>query len=350
MAGVEPIPELWTGLISSRRQRQKCADDVEELKRACEKDCAKQHVIQCEGCYHKVLERMRQRYADSTDPEWFSERKAFISELDGVFNDAKQYRNTVSGIEARVEAEKEAWYRWVFRKHPEYLQVSEDGPPLEVLREMLDDPECNRTDLIAAMWRGVGKTDNWQPKLEEFVEKVNGLAGHEEELRKLYLSRFFLDEAGNPVEHADECTRAFKQNQQKTIQGIATQIALENQRARSSQPQRDNHVKRLDELRRAKTAFEQNRMQAKRLQNQAQSMPIKEEFKVLPRCVSCKNVVAREDVISCSLCQTYLQMGGNGGLTLYCTVDCYQEGHVSLRLLAEINWTGNADAILANPC
>lgn len=334
----DSISDVWTELIASRRQRQKCADDVEELKRTCEKECGKKHIVECEQCYKQVLERMRQRYADSSEKEWFTERRAFISELDGAFNDAKNYHKNVEAIEASIEAEKEAWYRWVFRKNPEYLQVADHSPALQQLRDLLDDPECSRDELVTAMWRGVGKPDDWEAKLEEFLPRVDALNGKDDELRKMYLPEFFLDEAGQPLEHAQGCFEEFRDDKTKTIQDIATSIALDNQRARSAQPQRDNQVKRLDELRRAKTAFEQNRLHAKRLLSQAQHVKVRDEFRTLPPCVVCGNLVLREDVISCSLCQTILQLGGDIGLTLYCTDECFQEGHVSMILIISLGY------------
>ena len=324
---MQTLPEHWTELNAAKTQRARCSEDVEELKRSCEKDCGKRHVVECEGCYGKVLDRMRKRYCESHELEWFSQRRAFLQELDDLFSDAKDYKRSVKYIESRIESEKEAWYRWVLRRHPEFLEVADHGMLQDELRGMLDDPDQSREQLVDMMWQGVGQPQDWSAKVDTFADKVAAAKGDSAELKKLYISEFFTNGSEDDVlSHAKEYLDEYKSKDDVSLDEIMGKIAQANHRSRSSQPQRDHHIKRLDELRRAKTAFEQNRLRSKGLLNQVQA---KDELYDLPSCTNCKGTVSPSDVLSCSLCQAIMQMGGVGKLTVYCSEKCYHDGHVS---------------------
>ncbi|KAK3187084.1 hypothetical protein K4F52_004250 [Lecanicillium sp. MT-2017a] len=321
----QTLPEHWTELSASKTQRARCSEDVEELKRACEKDCGKRHVVECESCYGKVLDRMKQRYVESQEREWFSQRRAFLQELEDLFADAKNDQRSLKTIEARIESEKEAWYRWVLRKYPEFLEVADHGMLQDDLRGMLDDPDQSRDQLVSMMWQGVGKPQDWSPKVDAFADKVAAAKGDATELKKLYISEFFTNGAeGGVLTHAQKYLDEYRSNDDTTLEEIMGKIAQDNHRSRSSQPQRDHHMKRLDELRRAKTAFEQNKLRSKGLLHQVQA---KDELYDLPACTTCKGPVSPSDVLSCSLCQAIMQMGGVGKLTVYCSEKCFRDGH-----------------------
>lgn len=324
-SSVQVMPELWNELNVARDERDRCAQDVEALKHACATGCGKRHVVECPDCYVKVLERMRSRYMDSSDREWFSQRGAFLQEMDDLFADAKQRQVSLRTIEASIESEKEAWYRWVLRRHPGFLEVSNDGPPMEEMRGMLDDPDRSRDELVAMMWQGVGKRNNWSDQVEEFLAKLATVGTDKEAVKKLYTSEFFLERNSNvALKFArpllDIYTASVDGN--KVLDTILTKILQDNQINRSTQPQRDNQIRRLDELRRAKTAVEQKRMRSK-------VPPVKEELYNLPPCKNCRRGISPDDVISCSLCQVAVQSGISGQLTVYCSDHCYQESQVS---------------------
>ncbi|KAJ3488861.1 hypothetical protein NLG97_g6111 [Lecanicillium saksenae] len=300
------LPEHWSELNAARSQRNLCATDVEKLKSSCAQDHGKKHVAECKECYGKVLDRMRTRYSDSQEKEWFSQRRAFLQELDDLFTDAKDYKQNLHSIEAHIESEKEAWYRWVLRRNPDFLEVAEHDAPLEEMRGMLDDPDRSREELVAMMWQGVGKPDNWSEKVETFVEKVSSHKDKPDELKKLYISEFF--KRGNEdsvLDYAQPYLDEYQGSDNLTLEQVIGRIVDDNHRSKSSQNQRDTHASRLDELRRARTAFEQKRKESKALLQKAQA---KSELYDLPPCA------------------TIVQLGGSGKLTVYCSEDCYHKG------------------------
>ncbi|KND88016.1 hypothetical protein TOPH_07283 [Tolypocladium ophioglossoides CBS 100239] len=328
LPSVHAMPEHWTELSVAKRQKRLCSEEVEALKTSCAKDCGKKHVAECSSCYGKVLDRMRLRYMESQDREWFTQRRAFLHELEGLFQDASDRKRSLKFIEARIESEKEAWYRWVLRKYPEFIAVSDFGISQDELRGMLDDPDRSRQELVSMMLEGVGKPADWPASVDAFADKVAATKADPAELKKLYIAEFFINQpTGNVVESAQRYLDEYTSSETMLLEDIIDKIASDFQESRISQPQRDNHQRRLDELRRAKTAFEQNKLQVKGQLSGHQAFTASEELYDLPPCHVCRKTVDSNGVLSCSLCQAVTQMGGSKKLTVYCTEDCFRKGH-----------------------
>lgn len=323
------LPEHWTELSAARAHRQQCADQVNAVKRSCAADCGKKHVSDCPQCFPKALDRMRARYCDAEDREWFSQRRAFLNELDMLFADAKEHKVDLKFIEEQIESEKEAWYRWVLRMYPEFLTAGESGVDQEELRGMLDDPDRSRQELIESVWKGVGKPATWSSDVDTFSDKMAGAKSEASELKKLYISYLFKDRStGAVLEHAQKYLDAYESSDSIPLEEVINRIVQDHRASRNTQPQRDSHEARLDELRRARTAFEQNRLQAKSRSQAAQAPAIAEELYDLPPCAACQKQVNPKDVLSCSLCQVMTQIGGAKKLTVYCSTECFHKKQV----------------------
>lgn len=324
-----PMPERWTELAVSRRQKRLCAEQVETLKQSCDKDCGKEHISACPDCYEKVVDRMRKRYMDSEGREWFTERRAFVQELEGLFTEVRQRKMSLKAVEARIESEKEAWYRWMLRTHPDFLAVADDGARQTELRLMLDDPDQSQDDLVKMMWEGIGNQGDWSSRVDSVVEKIEAAAGDEKELQKIYVEEFFIDSStGEPWEHAERYLTQYKEDDKLSLEDIIGIIVQDSQLSRNSRPHRDNHKRRLDELRRAKTAFEHNKAQTKGRSHGGQGPAASEELYDLPPCGNCQKTVEPKEVLSCAICQAVTQLGGDKKLTVYCSEECYREAHV----------------------
>lgn len=326
---VHSMPEHWTELNISRIQKKSCAEQVEAVKESCKKTCGKDNVAGCPECYGRLLEKLRARYAESDEREWFAQRKAFLHELDGLFQDAKDRKRSIKSIEARIESEKEAWYRWVLRRYPEFIASSDGVINKDELRGMLDDPDRSRDEMVQTMLEGIGQPADWPSSVEAFAEKAAATKSNAAELKKLYVSEFFMNKTtGKVLENAQKYLDEYQNSETLSLEDVIDKIVQDCRQSRISMPQRDNHRKRLDELRRAKTAFEQNKMQAKGLRG-AQAGSAGEELYSLPPCSVCQKTVNPQDVLSCSVCQAVAQLGGDSKLTLYCSEACYTKGHVS---------------------
>lgn len=332
MAQPAATPEHWTELIAARRQKRLCSEHVEALKRSCASECGKRHVSECAKCYARVLERMRQRYSESQDREWFTCRRAFHQELEGLFADAKERRISVRQIEARIESEKEAWYRWILRKHPEFLVICDDQFIHDEVRGMLDDPDRSRDELVGMMWQGIGKPPDWAERVDAFAANVAAAGGNPAALQKLYIKEFFTDQAtGEPLEDAGPYLDEFSANENMGIEEILGKMTKDAQETKTMRPQREFFTARLDDLRRAKMADELNKKQQAKSQAQAaEEREAGDELYDLPPCSVCGKTLDMLDVFSCTACQVVTQMGGKQGLTVYCSEECYDAGHVCL--------------------
>lgn len=327
------LPEHWTELTTARAHRQSCSEAVQALKVSCAVRCGKKHVTECEDCFAKVLDTMRARYCDASGREWFSQRRAFLEELEILFADVQRRKIDLETIEARIDSEKEAWYRWVLRTYPDFLGVADSGVDQDEVRSMLDDPDRPRPALIEMVWESVGRPQDWSSKLEEFAGKVASTNGDAVELKKLYIQEFFKNKDGEGVvENAQKYLEAYESSESTAIEEIIDQIAHDHRTSLNTQPQRDNHERRLDELRRAKMAFEQNRLQTKARAAATQVPPAAPELYDLPPCSACAKQANPKDVLSCSACQTMTRLGGQKKLTVYCSEECYEKAHVSQHL------------------
>ncbi|KAH7176457.1 hypothetical protein EDB81DRAFT_706887 [Dactylonectria macrodidyma] len=340
------LPEHWTELNAARVHRQQCVDRVNTVKEACAAECGKRHVSDCPGCFAKMLDTMRARYCDEEDREWFSQRRAFLNELDMLFADAKEHKIDLKFIEDQIDSEKEAWYRWVLRMYPMFLTAGDGGADYDELRGMLDDPDRSRQELIERVWERVGKPARWSSDVDAIVDKMASAQSDVTELKKLYISYLFKDRStGEVLEHAQKYLDAYEASSTMSLEEVVDRIAQDYRASMNTQPQRDTHKARLDELRRAKMAFEQNRLQAKsRSQATQVTSAVAEDLYDLPPCAVCEGPVDPKDVRSCSLCQVMTQIGGPKRLTVYCSPECHHRGQ-SEHIEREHDCAGGDDCV-----
>ncbi|KAF7548105.1 hypothetical protein G7046_g8784 [Stylonectria norvegica] len=325
------LPEYWTELNSARTSKARSAELVNTIKTTCAAQHGKAHISECKECLPKVLDTMYSRYCNSDGREWFSQRRAFIKELELLFADAKERKVDLQAIEARIESEKEAWYRWVLRTYPEFLAVAGTGVNQDELRSMLDDPDKSRQELIDRIGEGLGQESDSASQVDSFAEKVKATEGNPAQLKELYISQFFArlttDEA---KQSAQKYLELYEASENLTMEDVIDKIAQDHRDSISYEPQRKEHEERLVQLRRAKTAFEQNRMQAKIRRQEAQNPTVPDEFYSLPLCEVCQEPVINENVVACSVCQVFHNLGGKMDLTVYCSDKCYDHGQVSV--------------------
>ncbi|KAF0638691.1 hypothetical protein FPSE5266_11984 [Fusarium pseudograminearum] len=271
---------------------------------------------------------MRARYCDAEGREWFSQRRAFLNELDVLFTDIKDHKKMdLKTIEDSIASEKEAWYRWVLRMYPRFLSTGDSGADPDELRAMLDDPVKRREELIERIWEGVGKPANWEADVDSLTEKIATVRNDAAALKQLYITFFFKDsKTGEVVENAQPYLEAYETSDAMSIEQVIDRIAQDLKASLTTEPQRDTHRSRLDELRRAKMAFEQNRLQNKSRAQASQTPAISDYLYDLPPCSVCAKSMDPKNVLSCPLCQALVQLGGRQKMTVYCSDECLDKG------------------------
>ncbi|KAH7304993.1 hypothetical protein B0I35DRAFT_454508 [Stachybotrys elegans] len=328
ISSAKPSREHWLELVAARQQRERCAQEVEAIKRSCENDCEKKSPAECLACREKIIDRIRARYCEDPDHEWFVQRTAFLQRLDGMFTDAKAHRVTMKSIDESIESEKEAWYRWVLRKYPEFLAIADRSIDTDDLRNMLDDPDRPLRELIAMMWKALEDPVDWSATLDEFTKKVAAAEGNAEALRKLYAAEFFTDKAtGQLLEGAEAYRDEYMQSGSMLLEHVIDKLIMDHHNFQKSKPQRDEIESKIISIRRARQAHEQKIQNKINAKNQASA--VNEKLYDLPVCSVCKSAADPKDVLSCSACQAIVLLGGDGALTVYCSNQCYQSGHAS---------------------
>lgn len=324
------LPEHWTELNAARKNRRLCAEDVAAIKKSCEVEAGVKHVAESPPHWSEALDRMLGRYKDSQDREWFSERRAVVFGLEDMFAEAKAWKTSLGDIEASIGSEKEAWYRWVLRRYPEFLAVACSGVDQDEVRSILDDPDRSREELVAMVSRAVGMSEDWSSRVDAFADKVAAAGGDAAVLKKLYIEEFFKDAStGETLPDAQKYLDMYESDPDARLEDMIDRIIAGNKEDRGSQAQRETHQKRLDQLLRARTAFEQKERDKSQQQGAQQANAVDEQYYSLPACSVCKKEVDASRVISCPLCQMVQQLGGQKGLTLYCSDECHDKGYVS---------------------
>lgn len=330
-ASTHHLPEHWTELNAARKQRRLCAENIHNIARSC--TAHGKNLLECNLHFHESVDRMFARYNDYPHREWFSQRKAFVYGLETMFADmierleSEQRINhgELDDIEANIESEKEAWYRWVLRRHPEFLAIA-SGVNQNEVRSILDDPDRSREELVAMVWEAVGKPADWSSRVDIFIEKVAAAAEDPAELKKLYIAEFFKDhKTGETLENAQKYLEQYESASDASLEDVIGCIISANKGERGLQARREVYHSRLEELRRAKTAFERDKALAKSRARASQAVAVGDELYDLPSCSMCQQVVDSKDVLSCPVCQ----IGDERKLTVYCSEVCYHKGQVS---------------------
>lgn len=332
------LPEHWKELRAAREHQSRCAQDIEAIKSTCatEHGDTTKHTAHCPDCYPKVVDRLLQRFHDDPDHEWFAQRRAFIVGLEAQFAKVKDKTLDLGTIEQSLDIEKEAWYRGLLRKHYESFILSDNGVSAEELKAAMEDSDRSRDELVAMVWKSIGSPEDWEKRLDAFMEKLSKITTPVE-LKSLYVDEFFKDSAtGETIDGAQkyldrylEAPAETEAEVQTSLAEVITSIISVQRDGKSSQGQRDAHQARLDELRRAKTAFEHNKAMTKaQQQSAAQAAAVGDQLYELPPCSVCAGVVGANDVLSCPVCQVVCQMGGDRPMTVYCSEECHDKGQV----------------------
>lgn len=318
----------WNELHLARTNQAKCTDDIEAIKKACAANHpAVQHVYHCKDCFPKVTDRMLQRFlGDDHDQEWFAHRRAFLVVMEAQLARVRDKELDLESVEKSVDHEKEAWYRGVLRKHSGFVCASGNGVPAEELKDALEDTDRSRDDLVDMVWRSIGNPTDWESRIDAFLERW-ALAKTPLEQKALYVDTFFKDSAtGECLEGAQVYMEEYKNQEANDFYPIIEKIMAAKKDEKASEGKRGIHQGRLDELHRARTAFEELKAANKAQQRAAQASAVGDQLYDLPGCKVCNGKVQPKDVLSCPVCQVICQKGGEKTLTVYCSEECHMQG------------------------
>lgn len=312
------MTEVWDQLGYLQSRRQLCMDDAQQIRQPCTQDHEKQTVFECDECYGKIIGRLRSRYLDSSDPEWFAGRRAFLQDLEALFSAAERREIDPRDIEARIQEEKRSWYRESVRNTANRLMVDDTSSRDGVL-DKLHDRDLTFEDLVRDVGDAVGRAA--ASSSSDIGDLVRRIVAAKEPLDRfeIYREAFFPGEQGSQ-KYLDMLKSGM------AMELVALRVLEDRQASTGARLQKEKHIRRLEELRRGRTAHE---MQKTKNRERFADARVAKEFYDLPPCNVCSTAPDTGDFLSCCLCQVLAGQGVKQQSTVYCSTKCFAQGHVS---------------------
>lgn len=321
------MTETWDLLAASTRQRQLCASDVDQLKQSCEKEHSKKHVVECRECYPKLIERMRSRYIESKDQEWFSRRGEFMEELDRLFTEAKDDNTKLEAIDSRIKDEQRRWYLESVKFAPGVRRALEDVHGRRDVLSKAGDKRVSFEEVVDEIRRVMGQDVAGEQEIETMLGQLMTEQPTEEHLR-VYRETFFQ---ANPAEGVTEKSQRYLDRLRagSSMEMIVNQILSDRRSSMGAPDQKAKHRKRIEELRRARTAHETQKAKKKSgRQGSTQSVHPPDAMYDLPPCDNCRKIPDTKDFHVCVPCQILVDAGIRDTPTVFCSLTCSDHGLV----------------------
>ncbi|KAK7750458.1 hypothetical protein SLS62_007648 [Diatrype stigma] len=322
--------EPWDELLNLQRERQLCADDLEIIKTACARDHGKKHVIQCPECWDRLLNRMRDRYLNSSAKEWFSGRRLFLQELDTMFSKARGGSLDFKTIEQRINDEKQEWYRDKV-KNIGLLSAAKSTPEARRLQQTLNDSNLTIDELASELRGSISDNAPWnEAALESFLDRLKD-AKTLQARNDIYVNAFFHSSNGAHGAGQYEKYTAMVRNG-TPIPEVVNAMLRDRRSAQSEQDQKQRLQAKLDELKRAKAAHELSlakKHKARQDRATAAAAAASEEQSQLAPCTVCLKTLNAQDFLACPLCQLLNEQYEQAHEpVVYCSQKCHDSDYV----------------------
>ncbi|GAB1312184.1 hypothetical protein MFIFM68171_02394 [Madurella fahalii] len=300
-------------------------------------------LVSCPECYASLLEAVRSYYLASTSPEWFTPRRAFLAALDDMFAQAKEYQLAPSAIDARVREERGRWYAEQVRGRLMRLLAVVDFAGREAVAARLEElaspspPPSGDPARLATEIAGVlEEAGLLEPASERGGEAGRGIAemvlnASDEAARAAVLTDLLFAPPPPPPPpppegEADQQTYLdMLVDQGLTVEQVVDRIVEKRQQVAGTKGQIAALSQRLDELRRARAAYE---LQKRRRESLAQQR-VPDEVYELPACVVCGAEPMTRDFFNCTVCAILAGRGVREQQTVFCSRKCEEKGHAS---------------------
>jgi hypothetical protein len=316
------MPEPWDEVVTAEKEQKLCMEDVQNIKSACAKDHGKSHVVECEACWTKVVNRLRDRYLCSAAKEWFSGRRMFLQDLDSLFAQAREQKIDHKDIEQRIAQEKNDWYRDK-TKSLDLHQATKTKEEERRLRDKLND----RTILANQLASDLRQMFSDSPEHNEaaFQSYLNRLksASTPEVRSELQIETFF-----RPSQDPDGAAKLKKYIDAlrggKPVGEVINCMIRDRQSTTGQQSERRHLQAKLDESRRAKVAHElEKTRKAKTRQDSMDATAVEDGNHRMPPCAECGKDVDPQSMVVCPHCHVLAEVYHvQHETTVFCSDDC----------------------------
>ncbi|KAK0656506.1 hypothetical protein B0T16DRAFT_314460 [Cercophora newfieldiana] len=274
--------------------------------------CAAEHadkattLVECESCLQQLLSSIRARYLENTaseqqPPEWFSSRRAFLTQLEALFTEALERRLDPRDIDARVQEERSRWYAENVRASLLRLMV-EDPAGREAVFEKLEDAPADLSGLVADIAQVISASPMISREAADGADvRQRLLAAKDPEARIEVLKQAFLS-TGDDIPDEHQKYLEMLQNS-LSMEQVVDRILEERQAAVASREHEEKLKQKLYELRRARAAHELQKSRRERKRARlAEQVDVPDELYDLPPCFACGRTPDTRDFLCCPIC------------------------------------------------
>lgn len=366
------VSNPWETLAASRNQHATLASFAKDTAATCKTTHDKQHIIQCPECYPRLIAATRVRYLESPSQEWFSNRPAFLRELNALLSsttypptlhpspNSSEPRDPLQAASNLISRERGAYIRTALAKSVavKNFAASADGAMSEAefrarTEDRTSDPRALLTDLLGA---AVRRKEIRSRDVERQVEKLEDAVARGDEEAKLGVLMDVLFSHCADVEAVSEGMENGKAVAPDTkdaqaalarlragqpLEAVLRQ-ALRDREAESvggsRKREKEQRTNRLLELRRGKAA-EERKKELREREKAGGGRGGSQERGGLPEafydvsCLKCARPVASgegEGVTCCDICFLEAGRGLRSAPTYFCSKDCADAEFVSL--------------------
>ncbi|KAK3695435.1 hypothetical protein B0T22DRAFT_478098 [Podospora appendiculata] len=306
------------------------ASEAAQIVQRCAADHKTKRVIECAGCYAKVVDVVRARYlkpAPGDSRDWFTSRRGFLQELDAMLADTKQYQVDPHDIDRRIQDERSRWYAENVRYSLLRLMV-DDPSGREAVFEKLEDPPSDAASLAKEIAEILSKSLPPQPDMADVPDRLAAAKTPAARLEVLKDAFFTLDNVV-PADHQKYLDMLGRD--QLTLEQVVDRVLEEKQAAAGAREQTERLKRRLDELRRARAAHElQKTRKAKSRASFAEEQSVPDELYKLPPCAVCSDEPSPKNFLCCPICAILTRRDIRAQQpSVYCSPECEEKGHTS---------------------
>ncbi|KAL1883379.1 hypothetical protein VTK73DRAFT_8946 [Phialemonium thermophilum] len=333
------MDQVLSQLRVAHRERANFEAHVQEAKDRCAKDHNSVPLVECEDCYHAVIAAFEGRifHPSSTERKahWYHGRRLFLADLERVFLEAKRFDLDPRAIETRIQKEKELWYQENVVTAANRFIVDDT-----TIRDDILDKVYEQTlafdDLVQDIRQALTRVCSPPLDAASVVERLLSVTEHTPDCTRIYEESFFGvghdEQTGSSAVPGSAQKYIERLRAEGAMQGIIEQILEDRQASVGARIQKDKHLRRLDELRRGRTAHELQKTKKTRNRDaapktRADVTDVPKELYDLPPCTVCSAPVDPGDYLSCVLCQVLVGRHLQTDLTVYCSDTCYTHGH-----------------------
>lgn len=322
--------EIWDDVLSTTKERELLKAAVNASKELCVTEHKKEHPTECPECWPRIINRMRDRYLNSSNREWFSGRRLFLQDLNTMFAEVLEHKKTLTDLEGRIQAEKEEWCR---EKLKNIGLISATDRP-DAVQRLLNDKEKPLEQLITELITTLSKDAGDSEKaFEDFMQKLE-TAPSSDVRTEAYAETFFQtkrdpNSAASCNDYADMVRNG------KSMSDTITLMVRERQAQGIKKAEKQSLLRRRDELTRAKAANAAAvAKKAKARQDRARAAAAAAQEYDLPPCENCKKAVDPQNLSFCDFCVTLADVYGfsDSSPTYFCSTECWEDGIVCIFL------------------